>query len=167
MGYNFLMPARKIAKVGDVLSIPIVGSLCATAQVLVKRNILYVVVFSELRQCESVNIEAATSGSPILVGCTMDAKIYHGDWEIIGGSVPIDRPDLKKNYKVEYAGKIWVADFDGRLLHPASRSEIENLFNRSSYSPARFERVIRAYHKLEPWDSEFDDLLTEARGHNT
>jgi hypothetical protein len=153
------MPARKTVKVGDVLSIPIVGSLCATAQVLVKRAILYIVVFSELRQCGAISIDAAASGSPVLAGWTMDGKIYHGHWKVIGGSVPISGSNLKKNYKVEYAGKIWVEDFDGKLLHPASSSEIETLFNRSSYSPARLERVIRAYHKLESWDSEFDELL--------
>ncbi|HET7085113.1 MAG TPA: hypothetical protein VFI23_10105 [Rhizomicrobium sp.] len=153
------MPARKTVKVGDVLSIPIVDGLCATAQVLVKRAILHVVIFSELRQCGSISIEAETSSSPVLAGWTMDAKVYHGYWEIIGKSMPADWSDLKKNYKVEYAGKIWVEDFDGRLLHPASRSEIENLFNRSSYSPASLEQAIRAFHKLEPWDSKFDDLL--------
>ena len=149
---------RKIAKIGDVLSIPIIGNLCAAAQVLAKRNILYIVVFSELRQCGSIGVEAATS-APILVGWTMDAKIYHGDWEIVGRSMPIACDYLKKNYTVEHLGKIWVEDFDGKLLHPASSDEIKSLFNRSSYSPVRLERAIRAYHNLEPWNSEFDDLL--------
>jgi len=155
------MAVRKIAKIGNVLSIPIVGGQCATAQVLAKKKILYIVVFSELRQCGAISIDVATSGSPILAGWTMDAKIYHGDWKIIGESTPISWLHLKKSYVVEHAGNIWVEDFEGKLLHPASKSEVEKLFNRSSYSPARLERAIRAFHKFEPWDPEFDDLLIE------
>jgi hypothetical protein len=151
----------KISKNGDILSIPISQDLCACAQILLKKNILYVVVFSELRRCGTINPDMIKSSSPVLVGWTMDAKIRRGDWVLVSRYPPISWDHLKKNYQVEYNGKTWIEDFNGKLLHPASEKEAKEFFQKSSYSPVRFERAIRAYNKLEAWDAEFDDLLVK------
>jgi hypothetical protein len=143
---------------GDVVSIPVQDNLCAVAQVLRKKSIIYIAVFRGIRSCEEIDPDEAISSKPILTGWTMDAKIFRRDWKIISNKKLDDWDDLKRKYKVEYKGDIWVENFDGKLLSPASHDEIKNLFTRSSYSPARMEKAILAINGIIDWDREFDDL---------
>ena len=152
------MSSHPRVRLGDVVAIPVSGEKTACAQVLVKRKILYVSVFSRLYP-DPINVADVLSDTPALAGWTMDAKIYHGDWKILGNASPKYAALAKRKYLVEYEGNIWVQDLEGKLEHVASRAEADTLFPKSSYSPVRLERAIRAFHGMEPWCSDFDDLV--------
>ena len=151
------MKRRTRTKAGDIVAIPI-GGQWAHCQVLVKRDVLYVGVFAGLRSTPE-GFEFNPPARFILTGWTMDAKISRGDWLVLDNFPEVDLDHWKRNYLVGYDGQTWVEDFDGRLEHVATFEENASLFLRSSYSPARLERVIRAINSLEKWDSEFSDLL--------
>jgi len=154
------MSSRPKVKVGDVVSVPISEKETAFIQVLVKRSILYVAAFSKL-YTSPPDLDEVTRDKFILSGWTMDAKIYHGKWKIIGNSPPRDWEMLKKEYTVGFEGETWVQSFDGELERVATKGDIERLFPKSSYSPAMLEDAIRAFHRIEPWCSDFDDLVVQ------
>lgn len=157
------MSRGRTGKVGDVIAIPVDGGVYATAQILKKTKLLYLVVFSGLGEvlpdCKSIY-----DASAALVGWTMDAKIYHEDWKIVG-NCGLHLPErYLKNYLVEYNGEQWVQDFDGNLVRVASDEDKKRFFLKSSYSPVRLERAIRAFNNIEEWDDDFDDLLIPELG---
>ena len=140
------------------MAIPLADGVFSCAQVLVKRKILYLAVFSKLHD-EFPRMPECAADTVALVGWSMDAQIYHGIWKILG-NIPVIRQDLmRKTYLVLYDGKESVEHFDGELLRPASIDETRTLHRRTSYSPALLEKVIRAFHRIERWDPDFDDLL--------
>jgi len=155
------MARRKNTKVGDIIAIPVDPGVCAYAQVLVKHHILYVVVFEQMRRCDFSDVTAIVGDGPALAGWTLDSKIFHGQWSVIANVPVINWEGFKTPYKVGYLGEMWVESFDGRRSHIASREERESLHYRTTFSPVSLENAIRAYHKLEPWISDFDPLLVK------
>ena len=131
--------------------------MLAIAQVLKKTGLLYLLVFAELYKAVPP-IDDAILGKPLLAGWTMDAKVYHRQWHITGNAAPLCPGRFFRNYLVEFNGVLWTTDFDGNLLHPASKQDRDNLSLKSSYSPVRLERAIRAFVGLEAWSSDFEDL---------
>ena len=144
-------------KLGDVFLIPLSQGSDVGAQVIVKSDILYVAIFDRVYSSDP-NPDEVVADKCSLSGWTMDGKIYHGDWKIIGAAGMSNTARYLKNYLVTYQGASWVTDVDGNMLRPASEKDRAALFLRSSYSPARLERAVRAFHGLEEWSQDFDGL---------
>lgn len=146
------------AKLGDVIAIPLDETSFVLAQVIAKTKLLYLSVYPEIYD-EIPKLADALKTRPALAGWTADAEIHFGRWPILGNA-PVDNADyLKKRYLVNYIGEPWVENFEGDLLHKASKGELDSLYNRSSYSPAAFEHVIRAFSGLENWQPNWDRLV--------
>jgi uncharacterized secreted protein with C-terminal beta-propeller domain len=78
-------------KIGDVFSIPIDKELVGCGQIIVSGNVLYIIVFEEAYQnAGGVDIDKIVSGNILLVGHTLDGRLYHGMWEVVG-NVPISK----------------------------------------------------------------------------
>lgn len=145
---------------GDVIEIPIGVNQLAYAQILYRKVLLYLTVFSRTYPSMPSSIQEIMTDKRVLCGWTMDAKIASGDWRIVGTSNVSESCMFRQEYKVEFNNNVWIEDFDGKLIRRATSEESEKLRLRSSYTPALLEQVIRAYHGMEPWCQEFDDLLS-------
>jgi len=126
-----------------------------------KRTLLYMAVFDKLYKNPPL-VDDVIVSKPILLGWAADAGIYLGKWMILGRTNLADVDFKGKKYKVVFENRVWVENFDGELLREATASEEKVLYNRTSYTPALFEHIIRAFYGIEPWDSRFDGLLPEA-----
>lgn len=90
--------------------------------------------------------------SVLLLGATMDAKIYAGHWTKLH-NIPI-RTHSK------------VSENAGVLNHPINNL-VNMLLGKSETSvhdltivaPVRFELALKAYHNLGQWKAEFDTIL--------
>ena len=98
------MTARKARPdVGDVFQVPITECEAGFGQVMAKykRAVLLMVVFSQKAEVDKLpSIDEIVSWPPLFISNSMDAKIWHGDWRIIGNRSPdLARFPLPK-YKV-------------------------------------------------------------------
>ena len=152
------MTGGNTGKIGDIIAIPVQDGQFATAQILKKTKLLYLAVFSGLQE-DLLDCNGIAEKSITLVGWTMDAKLYHGDWKIVGNCDLKEPNMLRRDYLIEYSGDQWVQDFDGNLVRIASDEDKRRLFPKSSYSPVRLERAIRAFNNIEPWSDDYNDLL--------
>lgn len=127
-------------------------------QILLSDIIQYIVVF-EPKFADNTTLNDVVSSSVLLSGWTMDAKIYHGDWEIVGNISPIKF--RFPQYKVNMSGQTWITDVNGKLLRLATVEESRGLSFKSSNSPIAFEKAFRAYHGDLPWEAYFDELRAD------
>ena len=110
---------------------------------------IYAVFFEPLWPRDVVlNLSETANSKILLVGATMDARIYHGMWRIVGNV----RPDLSHIpmpfFKVMINGRDIIEDFFGRMVRVATAQDIRYYHNRFSSSPMIFEDAVKAYHRL-------------------
>jgi hypothetical protein len=104
--------AKPRAKRGDVFSIPIDDRRVGYGQVVLKNHSsfpIYIVVFgTAYDRNQEVSLNEIVADGIALVGASMDARIYHGMWKIIGNIEP-DRSRIPRpNFKVYIGGSDFV-----------------------------------------------------------
>lgn len=141
---------------GDVFCFEISPQKYGCVHVLVSDIIQYIVVYEPIVVGE-VPIPEIRSMALLLAGWTSDAKIYHGDWLLLGNAPP---PSVKfPIYKVGISGETWITDVNGNALRVATSEEAAELPFKSSHSPISYEEAFKAHHGMGPWKSYFDKLL--------
>lgn len=142
---------------GDVFTIGNVPTL-GLGQVLVDGNVIYVYVVDAVLHNIPDEREAKSSiiaARPILCGWTLDALVYHGDWKVIGNCEVLKANIPKPCYKVGVDGIVWIEDFTGKLLRPASEHEQQVLEFRTTIAPIRFENAyLHHINHTPPKDTE-------------
>jgi uncharacterized protein DUF4259/immunity protein 26 of polymorphic toxin system len=141
---------RPRTKEGDVFVFDVDADRLAVGQVMWKNVAtfpLYVVFFKPLWPREAaLSLPEVASSEILLVGATMDARIYHGMWRIVGNIKPdIGRVPMPF-FKVYVGGRDIVEDFLGRKMRDATADDLRHYHNRTSRSPMIYEKAIRAYH---------------------
>ena len=127
-------------------------------QIIVTGDVIYVVIFEELQyDSERDNNIPNTITEHSLCGWTLDGRIYHGMWKIVGNA-PLPNNFPRPCYKVEYEGLIWIESFEGDLKRPASDEESRLLDFRTTVAPIRFENALAARYDLQEWDESFKKL---------
>ena len=92
---------------------------------------------------------------------TLDAKIHHGDWPIIGnrkeniGTIP------QPWFKVWVEGQTYVEARDRSVIRPATTEEATALRLRTVVAPVRLEKALKAFHGIGEWQPRFDELRAE------
>jgi hypothetical protein len=117
------------ATIGDVFRIPIDDARCAYGQVFYKNHVtfpLYVAVFRPgFPRDTPIPLETIVSSELALVGATMDARIYHGIWQIVGNRKPDMSRLPRPNFRVVREGKTVIEDFDGNVQRSAAASDMK------------------------------------------
>jgi hypothetical protein len=152
------MPKRLIIEEGDIIEIPLDAESKSYAQIIKKNIILYLLVFDGIF-LNPPAISEILNGDPIFSVWTMDAKLYHGEWRIVGSSNIRHKEYLDHKYTILRDGRTWIEDVDGNIIRLASEEEVRKLHARSSYSPALVEKAIRSFHGLEEKSDHFADLF--------
>jgi len=156
----------KRLKVGDVFTVPVGDGRAAIGQIVGvygKRAYyfaIYAAVFP-LEESES-RVERALQGRLLFMALSMDAKIYVGDW-IVLGSAPVDEAIPLPAYKeaVGWPIRYDVVDYSGKRRRKATKAEAASLPNRTVVAPVRLEIALRADLGLEPWVEELDELRAD------
>jgi hypothetical protein len=144
------MARRLRIKEGDVFVFDVGEENLAAGQVLLKNTALfnlYAAFFKPLwpRQAP-LDLQRVVGSEVFLVGGTMDALIYHGQWRIIGNK----KPDLSRiplpRFKVMIDGRDVVEDFFGHKIRDASMEDLRYYQSRCARSPNTFEDAVKAFH---------------------
>jgi hypothetical protein len=156
------MPGVK-ASVGDVFQIPISHERVGYGQVLasIKPNPLYIGVFEPLFPGRSVPALDEILESPILLlANSLDAKIWHGHWPIVGRARPVldGIPFPAFITSIGRRNDYYLISYDGTKRRPAQASEVARFDKRTTVAPMRLENALKAHHGLMPWEPHFDLL---------
>ncbi len=147
--------------VGDVFLIPLDGSRYGIGQLAGEwKGELYVVVYEKV-----VSIGASPAdvdNSPLqFAALTLDAKIYHGDWLIIGNRKDNIESIPQPWFKVGVEGQTFVEARDRSVIRPATAEEATALRLRTVVAPVRLEKALKASHGIGEWQARFDELRAE------
>ena len=151
----------KKAKVGDVFLIPIDGDRHGIGQIAGNwKGELYIVIYDGV---------VSTDASPSLIdgaafqfaALSLDAKIHHGDWPIIGNRQDNIEAIPQPWFKVGYNGQAHVEARDRSVLRLATVAEEAGLRLHTVVAPVRLEKALKALHGVGDWHPAYDDLTAE------
>ena len=149
-------------KLGDVFEVPINESQVGYGQVAGQRFTSYLLAIfkTAYRRGEHPELSRITADDIAFLAESLDAKIWNGDWAIVG-NLPPDRSRIRLPvYKVT-VGNInswFVESYDGSQRRPAHPNELNILALRTVVAPARLEKALQALHGARPWEPAFDQL---------
>lgn len=144
-------------KVGDVFLVPLDGESWALGQLVSSWNDeLYVAIFGQKVETQNVDPRSVVTQEPVFLALTLDAKLFHGDWPIIG-NVQDNLASLPQPaFKVRQSGVIYIESRDRTVSRPASSSEAELLRYRNVSSPAMIEEAVQGRFDVCEWNSHYD-----------
>jgi hypothetical protein len=153
--------AKKV-NVGDVFLIPLAESCWAIGQILAAWNEeLYVAIFGEKIHQPYPDPEIVIGLQPTFLVLTLDAKLWHEAWPVVGNV----RENLSRfpqpAFKVRHKGVVYVESRDRKLSRPATASESQILRYRTVTSPAAIEEAVRAHFGNGDWNPRFESYLAE------
>lgn len=94
---------------------------------------------------------------------SLDAKIWHGDWKVVG-NVP---PDLSRipfppsKVALDRSDNFYIVSYDKKRKRPADPLEIASVPFRSTIAPIRLEKALQAAHGVGPWVGDYDRIEYE------
>lgn len=145
------------AKVGDVFLVPLDNQNWALGQIIsVWNEELYVAIFDQKfeRRLEDPNI--VLTQQPAFLALTLDAKLFHGDWPILGNMQENLVQFPQPAFKVRQSGVVYIESRDRTVSRPASSTEAEMLRYRSVSYPAVIEEAVQGYFGVGEWNPHFD-----------
>ena len=148
----------KKTRVGDVFLIPIESERYGIGQVAGDwKGELYVVIYDKvvLANASADDIDGAALQFAAL---SLDAKLHHGDWPIIGNRQ--DNIDALPQpwFKLDYGGQTYVEARDRSVFRPATAVEERGLRLRKVVAPVRLEKALKARHGVGDWQPQYDEL---------
>ncbi len=150
------------AHVGDVFLIPVDESRFGVGQIAGNwKGELYIVIYAEIMSGEYPNPESVNTAKPLFAALSLDAKIYHGDWPIIGNVKSNLKHIPQPVFKVGQDGKMFVESRDRSISRLASDSETERLRLRTVVAPVRLETAFKAYSGVGEWNPIYDALKAD------
>jgi len=150
-------------KVGDIFTIPIddkyqgIGHLVAFPE----KSLLLIAVYDFKKLItDSFSIDILPELKILLLGNTLDAKLYNKHWIVIGNSKSNLNQIKLPIYKIGVYPEAKVLDYEGKFIRQASIDDVENLKYQKVIAPIRYENALKAYYNLKPWIGEdYDSLL--------
>ena len=141
------------AKTGDVFLIPVSDSLVGIGQVVdMLHSELYLVVYEETWDSANPPIAGDVARChPLFSSLSLDAKLWNGDWRIIGNTTENLKKIAKPMYKVRMSGRMYVESYRGEGRRLATTDEAERLQNRTTVSAAVLEKALRAKLGFAEW----------------
>jgi hypothetical protein len=152
-------------KVGDVFLIPLSATSSAGGHVVAirEKEELYVAVFGQKLRKDEVDPEVTIAGDPVLLALTLDAKLFHGHWPIIGNLPIAPNRYPEPAFKVEYGypGIMSIESRDQSVRRAATFDELKVLRYRSVASPIIIEDAIKAHFGIGEWNESDDEYRAE------
>lgn len=144
-------------KVGDVFLVPLDGKNWALGQLVSDyKGELYVAIFGQKFETQDVDPKNVIGQEPIFLALTLDAKLFHGDWLILGNVQENLASFPQPAFKVRQSGVVHIESRDRTISRPISPFEAEILRYRSVSSPAVIEEAVQAHFGICEWNPHFD-----------
>ncbi len=146
--------------IGDVFTIPLSENDFGLGQVVdVLGAELYLIAFAEVWGVETPpNADSVLSLKPHFATLSLDAKLWNGDWEIIGNVTGNLNSIRRPLFKIRQRGVMFVESQDGTKARPAKSDELEQLRFRGTVSPIRIQKAVQAQNGIIEWNEMFDEL---------
>jgi len=146
-------------RVGDVFEIPIDDSRVGFGQIIARRMSSYLMVVFKTAHPRGVRppVQDIVGDEPAFLAETLDAKIWNGDWPVVGNAVPNASRVPLPVYKVTI-GSIdnWqVESYDGARHRPAKPWELDSLQPRTVVAAIRLQKALQAIHGAAPWSENY------------
>lgn len=148
-------------KIGDVFLVPLDDERCGLGQLAGDwKGELYVVIYDKLVSRGASSEDVLGAGLQF-AALTLDAKLYHGDWPVIGNRQD-NLSDLPQPwFKVEVDGQTHIEARDRSVTRPATSTEAAQLRHRTVVAPVRIENALKALNGLGEWNPRFDELRAD------
>ena len=155
--------AKLKLKVGDVFSIPLGNGELGFGQIvsLPDRDTLIIALFNfKQNDAEPIDINKIFNSEVLFLGYTLDAKLYHKHWVIIG-NIQSNLSNIKLPYSKlgTPPGDIYLTDFKGAELCEITEIDFSKLSYQTVIAPIRYENALKAYFKLGEWQDDYDKLF--------
>jgi hypothetical protein len=152
-------PPRVKSKEGDLFQLRIDEGRVGFGQIVGSRtHTLLVAIFREVHPRTRVpDISDLVTSEVAFLAETFDAKIWNGDWPIVGSAIPDHARIPFPSYKVtiDRATNWYVESYDATRRRPATPWEEDALPLRSIVSPIRLEKALQALHGVGQWDPAY------------
>lgn len=150
------------AKIGDVFLVPLKDKCWAVGQLVNAWNDeLYIAIFDKKVEKKDINPRGVLTQDPVILALTLDAKLFHGNWPILGNVKENLAGFPQPAFKVRQSGIIYMESRDRTVSRPASPQEAGILRYRSISSPAVIEDAIQGLFGISEWNSNFNDLRAD------
>lgn len=146
-------------KAGDVFLVPLDGNSWALGQLVSAWNEeLYVAIFGQRLETRNVDPNSVVDQRPVFLALTLDAKLFHGDWPILGNAQANLSALPQPAFKVRQSGVVYIESRDRTVSRPAAPAEAEILHYRSVSSPAVIEKAVQAHFGIGDWSPHYDEF---------
>ncbi len=150
------------AHIGDIFQIPIDESRFGVGQIAgAWKGELYVIIYDGLFSEKYFDSESVIGAKPLFAALSMDAKIYHGDWPIIGNVTKNLEHIPQPVFKIDQGGQVFLESRDRSVSRLASSSEAGRLRLRTVVAPVRLENALKAHSGLGEWNPRYDELRAD------
>lgn len=154
---------RMKLKEGDVFSILLTEDLFGFGQIvkIPNKNNFIIAVFDYTSNTVDIDLKKIIDSKLIFLGYTLDAKLYHKHWVIIGNtSSNLSEVKLPYFKLGTPPGDVYITNYKGEIVRDANKQEFEELIYQTVVAPVRFENALKAYFKLQEWkDEDYNKLL--------
>lgn len=151
-----------LIKEGDLIRIPIDSHRFGIAEVMKMPNkhSFMIRIFDEIY----TDYPDIISSNVLLLGITMDAKIFHGDWELIKKPIDIRTKTLVPFYKIGLSlDNAFVVDYSGNIIRKCTVEDFAFLDYMTVVAPVRFELALRAHFGIGDWKPEYTSIRLKSR----
>lgn len=151
----------KKAIVGDVFLIPIGGDRYGIGQIAGDwKGELYLVIYDKAVSADAKPDEL--DGVLLqFAALSLNAKLHHGDWPIIGNRQDNLEAVPQPWFKVGYNEQTYVESRDRSVFRHATAAEEAELRLRNVVAPIRLEKALKARHGFGDWHPRYDELTAE------
>lgn len=152
-------------KKGDVFTIPIDEEYVGIGQIAEVIGVeLYVVVFDGKHHLKELpSLSSAVEQPHLFASLTLDAKLHHGHWEVIGNTTEDLAAEELPWYKVRINGVMHVESCDKKTFRPATEEEEQVLRNRKTVAPVRLEKALQAEYGVIDSHPAYEELRCRPR----
>lgn len=145
------------ASEGDVFLIPLGDGSFTVGQVAGAWNDeLYLVLYESRISEEQARPDLVADSEPFLAVLSLDAKLWNGDWPVIGNYCANLALLAQPVFRVMQNGQPYVESRDRSVYRPAKGDEFARLQFRSVASPAVVEDAAKAWFGLDEWLPGYD-----------
>jgi hypothetical protein len=148
-------------KAGLVFSIPLVNEAFGFGHLVARQEpIFYMVAYDVQSETHDIDDDILLQANPVLIGNFFDVLIRMGRWKPVRHVTPPVVP--YPCFKIKIGNAFYIESWDRRRIREATSTELAQLGFRANHGPIILENALNAYFELEPWESRFDPLRSEA-----
>lgn len=154
---------------GDVFTIPVSEDEVGLGQIAYlpghKHNFIMIAFDKKFKIGDEISLNNLDELKILLLGYTVDAKLYHKHWEIIGNNTSNLAKVKFPCYKLglpndDYPDGAKLVDHKGNILAAIGKSDFDKLSYQTEVGPIRFQNALKAHFGYQEWiNDDYNKIL--------